>query len=188
MTSKEQQVGKKFDTGKSSARRGVLEYFPRAILEVGKLSCFGAEKYDWDNWEFVEDAINRYGDAEIRHICEAAISGETDPESGLLHAVHAAWNALAVLEMKLREKEVEEQEKEERQCDMADAFQYIWKGFDMAKTPCEIIQPLYSDQMVCGHCDMAWDVNDEHPPKCPVPPKDKKTNIAHKKDLLHGWM
>lgn len=102
------QLGKKFDTGKSSARRGVLEYFPRAILEVGKLSDFGAKKYDWNNWEYVEDAINRYGDAEVRHICEAAISGETDPESGLLHATHAAWNALAVLEMKLREKEAKE--------------------------------------------------------------------------------
>lgn len=105
---KKQQVGRKFDGGKSPVRRGVLEYFPRAILEIGNLSAFGAEKYDWDNWEFVEDAINRYGDAEIRHICEAAISGEKDEESGLLHATHAAWDALAVLELKLREKEAKQ--------------------------------------------------------------------------------
>ncbi len=137
---KKQQVGKKFDTGKSPVRKGVLEYFPRAILEVGNLSGFGAEKYDWGNWEFVEDAINRYGDAEIRHICEAAISGETDKESGLLHATHAAWNALAVLEMKLREKEAAKQladkkEAEQRRNHMTDAFAYTHSGFDMAGVP-----------------------------------------------------
>lgn len=134
--------GKKFDTGKSPVRRGVLEYFPRAILEVGNCSAFGAEKYDWDDWGHVEDAVNRYGDAEIRHICEAAISGETDKDSGLLHATHEAWNALAVLEMKLREKEVREQEVRERYDDAVDALKYTYTGFDMSNET-KITQPVF---------------------------------------------
>lgn len=97
--------GMKFDDGKAPIRRGVLEYFPRAIIEIAKLSAKGAVKYDWGNWEKVHDAINRYGDAELRHICEAAAYGPTDEETGMLHAVHEAWCALAVLEKKLIENE-----------------------------------------------------------------------------------
>lgn len=98
------QIGKKFDIGKSPVRQGLLEYFPRACMAVANVSAFGAKKYDWGNWEFVENSINRYGNAECRHICEAAISGDTDKESGLLHITHEAWNAMAVLELKLREQ------------------------------------------------------------------------------------
>lgn len=35
---------------------------------------------------------------------------ERDPDSGLLHAAREAWNALAVLELMLREKESEVRE------------------------------------------------------------------------------
>lgn len=125
------EVGRKFDTGKSPVRKGVLEYFPRAILTIGLVSGFGAEKYDWNNWEHLEDAVERYGDAEIRHICEAAISGDTDADSGLAHAAHEAWNALAVLELKLREKEVKEKEakqlaESEAEGHRLDSFRYMF--------------------------------------------------------------
>lgn len=33
----------------------------------------------------------------------------------------------------------------------------------------------YSDQMICGTCGLAWDVNDPEPPKCnPVKPSVSK--------------
>lgn len=28
----------------------------------------------------------------------------------------------------------------------------------------------HSDQMLCGRCGLAWDVNDPEPPACKVPP------------------
>ena len=104
---KEKIVGKKFDKNKSPVRQGLLEYFPRACIQVATLSAWGAKKYDWGDWQHVEDGVNRYGNAECRHICEAAIAGEKDLESELLHATHEAWNALARLELILRGKDDE---------------------------------------------------------------------------------
>lgn len=98
------EPGAKLDHGKAPLRRGLLEYFPRACLEVAKISAFGAAKYTWKGWQDVPDGINRYGDADLRHICRAAIEGEIDPDSGFSHKAHEAWNALAVLELFLREE------------------------------------------------------------------------------------
>ena len=66
---------------------------------MAKCSEFGAEKYDWDNWKLVENGVDRYGEAAVRHIVDAAINGDKDDESGLAHATHEAWNALARLEL-----------------------------------------------------------------------------------------
>ena len=99
------EAGSKLDAGKSPVRRGLLEYFPRACLAVANISEFGAKKYTWGGWQTVPNGVDRYGDAEVRHICKAAIEGETDKESNLLHAAHEAWGALARLELILREKE-----------------------------------------------------------------------------------
>ena len=96
--------GLKFDSEKPKIKKGFLEYFPRAIIEIAKLSEFGAEKYDWGNWQYVENGVERYGEAEIRHILDSIIEGEVDLESELLHATHKAWNALAELELILRGK------------------------------------------------------------------------------------
>ena len=81
--------------------RLVLGVMARALLEVSKVATFGAKKYSPDNWLKVENGLERYTDAKDRHRLEGAIS-EYDSESGLLHAAHEAWNALAVLELKLR--------------------------------------------------------------------------------------
>lgn len=97
--------GAKLDAGKSPVRRGLLEYFPRACMAVADVSAFGAKKYTWNGWASVPGGLERYGDAEVRHICKAAIEGDTDKDSGLLHAAHEAWGALARLEFLLREKE-----------------------------------------------------------------------------------
>ena len=101
-------AGSKLDLGKSPVRHGVLEYFPRACLAVAEVSAFGAAKYTWDGWKTVPDGIERYGAAEVRHICKAAIEGEIDKDSGLMHAAHEAWNALARLELILTQREQDE--------------------------------------------------------------------------------
>lgn len=99
------EAGAKLDAGKSPIRRGLLEYFPRACLAVADVSAFGASKYAWNGWETVPEGVARYGDAMARHIAKRVIEGPYDKDSGLLHAAHEAWNALARLELILRENE-----------------------------------------------------------------------------------
>lgn len=99
------EPGAKLDAGKSPLRRGLLEYFPRACFAVADVSAAGAEKYAWKGWESVPDGISRYGDAGLRHVLYASIEGPVDKDTGKLHAAHEAWNALARLELILREME-----------------------------------------------------------------------------------
>lgn len=91
-------AGAKMDAGKAPVLRGVIQYFPLALDAVAQVSAFGAAKYTWNGWEAVPDGVNRYGDALARHI----LKDGADPQSKLSHAAHAAWNALARLELMLR--------------------------------------------------------------------------------------
>lgn len=95
----------KYDGGKPSVYRGVVDYFPRAVMAVAAISTFGANKYAWKGWEGVEDGIARYSDAMMRHLLQEATGEELDPDSGMMHAAHAAWGALARLELILREQQ-----------------------------------------------------------------------------------
>jgi hypothetical protein len=96
------QPGAKLDAGKSPVYQGLFDYFPRACLAVAEVSAAGAKKYAWKGWESVPDGINRYANALGRHIVNEAIEGDYDPE-GFLHAAQIAWNAMARLELILKE-------------------------------------------------------------------------------------
>lgn len=98
------QPGAKLDAGKPCVFRGAIGYFPRAIERVAAVSTFGASKYAWKGWETVPDGVDRYSDALGRHLLYEGRGELLDPDSGLEHAAHAAWNALARLELMLREK------------------------------------------------------------------------------------
>ena len=95
----------KYDGGKAALFRGLINYFPRAVYAVAEISTFGAKKYAWDGWEGVEDGFNRYSDAMVRHLIAEGKGEVFDPDSGLRHAAHTAWGALARLELQLREEE-----------------------------------------------------------------------------------
>lgn len=99
------EPGAKLDAGKPSVRRGFIKYFPRAILAVSAVSDHGQKKYTWGGWKEVPDGINRYGDAELRHMCYEAMGQLIDRDSEALHAAHEAWNAMARLELILCEME-----------------------------------------------------------------------------------
>jgi hypothetical protein len=99
------ELGAKLDAGKTCVWQGALGYFPRAIEQVAAVSTFGAKKYAWRGWETVPDGINRYSDAMGRHLIEEAVGHVHDKDSGLLVAAHTAWNALARLELMLKEEE-----------------------------------------------------------------------------------
>jgi hypothetical protein len=97
--------GAKLDVGKIPVYQGAIDYFPRAILAVAEISDHGAQKYDWKGWEAVPNGIVRYTNAGMRHVFKEVIEGPYDKDSGLLHKAHAAWNALATLELYMREME-----------------------------------------------------------------------------------
>jgi len=97
------EPGAKLDSGKPSVYRGLLAYFPRACLAVAEVSTVGAKKYAWEGWKTVPDGYNRYSDALGRHIVYEHIDGSLDADTGLLHAAHTAWNAMARLELLLKE-------------------------------------------------------------------------------------
>lgn len=88
--------GAKLDQGKN--RLGlVLMDFASALIEVGKVGTYGAKKYTDHGWLTVLEAEGRYTDAMFRHLLAEGKGELKDPDTNLLHAAHAAWNALARL-------------------------------------------------------------------------------------------
>ena len=83
---------------------GVLGDFSRALMAVAEVGTFGARKYARGNWENVEDGVTRYNDAMWRHLLIAQHE-RIDVETGLTHEAAMVWNALATLELRLRELE-----------------------------------------------------------------------------------
>ena len=98
------EVGAKLDAGKPLAAL-VLGDFARALLAVSEVGTFGARKYTASGWIEVPNGIPRYDDALMRHWLREHAGETNDQDSGLLHAAHLAWNALARLELILREEE-----------------------------------------------------------------------------------
>lgn len=101
-------AGNKADTGKSPLAQGGFLYFPRALSAVARCSEFGLKKYNLDyedrNFLEVEGGFGRYTDGMLRHLAGEVIDeGGVDPEMGIPHAYAVAWNALARLEIKLKE-------------------------------------------------------------------------------------
>lgn len=94
--------GIKTDAGKP--RTGLMmQDFAAALTAVAEVTTFGAEKYTASGWLAVPDGQARYTDAMFRHLLAEQAGVTHDAESGLLHAAHAAWGALARLELMLRE-------------------------------------------------------------------------------------
>jgi hypothetical protein len=95
------EPGAKLDHGKT--RLGlVIHGFPRAILAVGDVGTYGAQKYSDNGWLSVPDGEARYTDAMYRHLMAEAQGEQIDPSTNLYHAAQVAWNALARLELMLR--------------------------------------------------------------------------------------
>ena len=88
----------------------MISGFPHALDAVARVTTFGARKYCPNGWREVSDSDSRYMNALARHLIANAID-ETDSESGLPHLAHVAWNALAVLELRMRKKNIEHTEK-----------------------------------------------------------------------------
>ena len=95
--------GAKLDAGKPKICIFFDEYFPHAIEAVTQISTFGAIKYSPGGWKTVPDGYDRYTEAMRRHY-SAVCKGEMfDDETKLPHDYQIAWNALARLEIGLKE-------------------------------------------------------------------------------------
>lgn len=98
------EAGAKLDAGKR--RDGlVLLGFSRALAAVSAVGSYGANKYTDNGWMSVPNGQARYTDAMLRHLLSEASGELTDKDTGLLHAAHAAWNALARLDLMIRGSE-----------------------------------------------------------------------------------
>ena len=100
--------GVKHDGGK--ARISIIQGL--AIEQVMKVGEFGAKKYGDHNYRKGMD-VTRYLDACFRHaFVEWLFKGvDNDPESGLPHLAHAAWNLLAALEQMLTKPDLDNRHK-----------------------------------------------------------------------------
>ena len=89
-------TAKKYDQGKPQ-----LTLVMRGLVDgVARVGAFGVEKYGRDNYRSPPGLkVSRLLDAALRHLV-AAVNGEIiDPESGLDHLDHAAWEIGAAMEM-----------------------------------------------------------------------------------------
>lgn len=101
-------AGAKLDADKPDM--SLLLMFGKALYEVSRVGTGGKIKYSRGGWQSVPDGINRYTAAMLRHAFEEHYNEMDADLVGYLgnetyHAAHTAWNALARLELILREKD-----------------------------------------------------------------------------------
>ena len=99
--------GAKLDAGKVRPSL-VLGGFARALWEVSKVGTYGATKYTDNGWMEVVDGDKRYDDAKMRHWLKEKMGEKCDKDTNLTHLAHEAWNALARLDLYIRETENEQ--------------------------------------------------------------------------------
>lgn len=101
-------TGKKYDSGKPMIGTA-MRIFPLSMEALGAVIEFGTHKYPQpDNWKKVEGANFRYLDSLMRHLIKHLKGQELDEETGKPHLAHVVWNALAILELYLMDKDKNE--------------------------------------------------------------------------------
>jgi hypothetical protein len=96
--------GQKFNNGKLPMHIVICRQFPDALKAIALCTEYGHQKYietdqDYLNFKNVKGGAQAYADALMRH----AMEGGVDEESGLPHAWHKAWNALAELQLRIED-------------------------------------------------------------------------------------
>jgi hypothetical protein len=86
--------GRKFDGGKLAYHLLPMD----ALDEIVKRFTHGAGKYAPGNWKKVDNAVDRYSAALMRHYSAYRQGERIDPEApGLSHIGAVAWNALVLI-------------------------------------------------------------------------------------------
>lgn len=90
--------------------RGLVKYFPDALMEVAHVSYVGNEQHNpGQPVHWAKEKSTDEGDALLRHLLEA---GTLDTD-GVRHSAKVAWRALALLQREIEgEKEADKRWKE----------------------------------------------------------------------------
>lgn len=86
----------------------VVKDMPRAIEALARVMTWalsGEKGYAESDWLHVPGGIQKYHGGLHRHDNKEMRGQTFDDESGLHHAIHTAWNAMARVELILREEE-----------------------------------------------------------------------------------
>lgn len=85
----------------------VMQDMPRAIESLARVMTWALEEkgYKESDWLHVPNGEQVYSAGLHRHDNKEKRGQEFDDESGLEHAIHTAWNAMARVELILRRKE-----------------------------------------------------------------------------------
>lgn len=74
------------------------ELLPLEVIEEAvKVYTFGAEKYEANSWQRLENGKERYYAALMRHLVAWRKGEKVDEESGLSTLAHVLWNSIALL-------------------------------------------------------------------------------------------
>ena len=85
----DKKLGMKYDSGK--LRYDLIP--PEVLEELAKILTHGANKYGDNNWKLLEDPMDRYYAALMRHLQEWRKGNSIDEDdSGELHLSHALAN------------------------------------------------------------------------------------------------
>ena len=76
--------------------------FPIAAEAFCRVKELGAIKYARDNWKAGGKPDEEYYDACMRHLFAGKTGELFAPDTGCLHAAHAAWNMFALIELNIR--------------------------------------------------------------------------------------
>lgn len=95
MSSDNKELGLKYDFDKP--RYDLLP--ANAIEELAKILTFGANKYAPNSWQAVDNGLERYRAALLRHTFAIQRGELIDSESGLPHSAHAMCCAAFIVEL-----------------------------------------------------------------------------------------
>ena len=97
------EQGRKDDMKDGKLRWDLL---PLDLIEkIVEVYHFGAQKYAPNTWKQLENGEQRYKAALLRHLVEHDKGNLRDNESGLLHAQHMCWNAIAMLYFAIKKEQ-----------------------------------------------------------------------------------
>jgi hypothetical protein len=88
-------VNDKKDIGKT--RWDVLPW--RQIDQIAQVMTYGANKYGDTNWNQIENGVERYFAAAMRHITAWRLGEYVDEESNLPHLAHAMCSLMLVKDL-----------------------------------------------------------------------------------------
>lgn len=96
----------KFDAKERKDRplaRGVLDYFPDALLEVARLSKIGNDQHNpGQEMHWAKEKSTDHADCILRHLIDR---GTLDADD-VLHDVKVAWRALALAQTELEKRKM----------------------------------------------------------------------------------